>query len=52
MSVFKVVEKMILSNMFDFVAHLDNFKVFNYQVEDRAFLEGWYKTYCKGTNVY
>ncbi|WP_155590330.1 histidinol phosphate phosphatase domain-containing protein [Lysinibacillus cavernae] len=40
---FKVVETMILSNMFDFVAHLDNFKVFNYQVEDQAFLEAWYK---------
>ncbi len=44
---FKVVEKMILSNMFDFVAHLDNFKVFNYQVEDRAFLEAWYKRIAK-----
>lgn len=44
---FKVVEKMILSNMFDFVAHLDNFKVFNYQVEDRAFLEVWYKRIAK-----
>ena len=38
---------MILSNMFDFVAHLDNFKVFNYQVEDRAFLETWYKRIAK-----
>lgn len=40
---FTTVENMILSNMFDFVAHLDNFKVFNYQVENHAFNEAWYK---------
>ncbi len=39
---FATVERMILSNIFDFVAHLDNFKVFNYRVKDTAFLDSWY----------
>ncbi|QDQ01835.1 histidinol phosphate phosphatase domain-containing protein [Lysinibacillus fusiformis] len=39
---FSTVEKMIHSRMFDFVAHLDNFKVFNYQIKDVAFLYSWY----------
>ena len=40
---FSTVVQMINSNMFDFVAHLDNLKVFNYQVEDEDFLFSWYK---------
>ncbi|MFF2176854.1 histidinol phosphate phosphatase domain-containing protein [Lysinibacillus sp. NPDC058147] len=44
---FATVEKMILSNMFDFVAHLDNFKVFDYQVKDMAFLDSWYERIAK-----
>ncbi len=40
---FMTVENMIQSKLFDFVAHLDNFKVFNYQVEDQAFLKVWYE---------
>ncbi|EON72956.1 histidinol phosphate phosphatase domain-containing protein [Lysinibacillus sphaericus] len=39
---FSTVEKMIHSRMFDFVAHLDNFKVFNYHIKDEAFLHAWY----------
>ncbi|MGN4126096.1 histidinol phosphate phosphatase domain-containing protein [Lysinibacillus sphaericus] len=39
---FSTVEKMIHSRMFDFVAHLDNFKVFNYQIKDEPFLHAWY----------
>jgi len=38
---------MILSNMFDFVAHLDNFKVFDYQVKDTVFLDSWYERIAK-----
>jgi len=44
---FVTVEKMIHSNMFDFVAHLDNFKVFDYQVKDTAFLDSWYERIAK-----
>ncbi|MGA3601871.1 histidinol phosphate phosphatase domain-containing protein [Lysinibacillus agricola] len=44
---FATVEKMILSNMFDFVAHLDNFKVFDYQVKDTVFLDSWYERIAK-----
>lgn len=40
---FTTVLQMIQSNMFDFVAHLDNFKVFNYHVEDEAFNLQWYE---------
>lgn len=40
---FSTVVQMIHSNLFDFVAHLDNLKVFNYQVEDEAFLFSWYE---------
>lgn len=40
---FMTVENMIQSKLFDFVAHLDNFKVFNYQVEDQAFLKVWHE---------
>ncbi|MEQ6355061.1 histidinol phosphate phosphatase domain-containing protein [Lysinibacillus sp. M3] len=44
---FATVEKMIHSSMFDFVAHLDNFKVFNYKVEDAIFLDSWYESIAK-----
>ncbi|MFJ7973188.1 histidinol phosphate phosphatase domain-containing protein [Psychrobacillus sp. NPDC096389] len=40
---FTTVEKAILSGLFDFVAHLDNLKVFNFQVDDTDFLMTWYK---------
>ncbi|MET4559076.1 histidinol-phosphatase (PHP family) [Lysinibacillus parviboronicapiens] len=39
---FATVESMIHAKMFDFVAHLDNFKVFNYQLKDETFLHAWY----------
>lgn len=41
---FTTVERAIRSGLFDFVAHLDNLKVFNYQVEDTAFNQKWYET--------
>ncbi|CAM5396503.1 hypothetical protein LSPH24S_03744 [Lysinibacillus sphaericus] len=40
---YNTVVQMIQSNMFDFVAHLDNFKVFNYHVQDEAFNLLWYE---------
>lgn len=40
---YETVEKMIRSNMFDFVAHLDNLKVFNYKVNNESFNLKWYK---------
>jgi len=40
---FTTVEKAIRSELFDFVAHLDNLKVFNFQVDDTDFLMTWYK---------
>ena len=40
---YETVEKTIRSNMFDFVAHLDNLKVFNFQVKDEAFYHKWYE---------
>ncbi|GLC87289.1 histidinol phosphate phosphatase domain-containing protein [Lysinibacillus piscis] len=40
---FETVEQMVQSKLFDFVAHLDNFKVFNYQVKDEAFCMAWYE---------
>lgn len=40
---YTTVVQMIQSNMFDFVAHLDNFKVFNYHVQDEAFNLLWYE---------
>lgn len=40
---YETVEKMILSNLFDFVAHLDNLKVFNYKVNNESFNQQWYK---------
>jgi histidinol-phosphatase (PHP family) len=40
---YETVEKMIRSNMFDFVAHLDNLKVFNYKVNNEAFNQKWYE---------
>lgn len=40
---YETVEKMIRSNMFDFVAHLDNLKVFNYKVINESFNLKWYK---------
>ena len=40
---YETVEKMIRSNLFDFVAHLDNLKVFNYKVKDEAFNQKWYE---------
>lgn len=44
---FETVEGMIASNLFDFVAHLDNFKVFNYKVQDKVFLDTAYKRIAK-----
>lgn len=41
-SFYNSVEKMIRSKMFDFVAHLDNIKVFNHKVTDQAFNQAWY----------
>jgi histidinol-phosphatase (PHP family) len=40
---YETVEKMIRSNMFDFVAHLDNLKVFNYIVNNESFNQKWYE---------
>ncbi|SES37614.1 histidinol phosphate phosphatase domain-containing protein [Psychrobacillus sp. OK032] len=40
---FTTVEKAIRSELFDFVAHLDNLKVFNFQVDDVNFMMSWYK---------
>lgn len=40
---FTTVEKAIRSELFDFVAHLDNLKVFNFQVDDTEFMIDWYK---------
>lgn len=40
---FTTVEKAIRSEIFDFVAHLDNLKVFDFQVEDSKFLRNWYE---------
>lgn len=40
---YETVEKMIQSKLFDFVAHLDNLKVFNYRVDDESFNEYWYE---------
>lgn len=40
---YETVEKMIHSNMFDFVAHLDNLKVFNYKVNNESFNQKWYE---------
>ena len=34
---FETVERAIRSGLFDFVAHLDNLKVFNFQVDDEEF---------------
>lgn len=44
---FTTVESMIKSKLFDFVAHLDNFKVFNYKVQDEAFLGAAYERIAK-----
>jgi histidinol-phosphatase (PHP family) len=40
---YETVEKMIRSNMFDFVAHLDNLKVFNFKVNNESFNKKWYE---------
>lgn len=40
---YETVEKMIRSNLFDFVAHLDNLKVFNYRVNNESFNQRWYE---------
>lgn len=40
---YQTVESAIRSELFDFVAHLDNLKVFNYQVEDTAFNQRWHE---------
>ena len=40
---YTTVEKMIRSNMFDFVAHLDNLKVFNFKVNNESFNHMWYE---------
>ncbi|GGA41382.1 histidinol phosphate phosphatase domain-containing protein [Psychrobacillus lasiicapitis] len=39
---FTTVEKAIRSELFDFVAHLDNLKVFNFKVDNMDFVN-WYK---------
>ena len=44
---YESVEKMIQSKLFDFVAHLDNLKVFNQRVEDDAFNQYWYERIAK-----
>ncbi|AQU80752.1 MULTISPECIES: histidinol phosphate phosphatase domain-containing protein [Planococcus] len=38
-----IVENAIRSELFDFVAHLDNLKVFNYQVQDISFNQVWHE---------
>ncbi|MBU8880331.1 histidinol phosphate phosphatase domain-containing protein [Bacillus sp. FJAT-29790] len=40
---YETVEKMIRSKMFDFVAHLDNLKVFNFKVDNESFNQEWYE---------
>jgi histidinol-phosphatase (PHP family) len=40
---FETVESAIRSGLFDFVAHLDNLKVFNFRVADEEFNMSWYK---------
>ncbi|MBS4201591.1 histidinol phosphate phosphatase domain-containing protein [Bacillus sp. FJAT-49732] len=40
---YETVEKMIRSKMFDFVAHLDNLKVFNFKVNNESFNQEWYE---------
>jgi histidinol-phosphatase (PHP family) len=40
---YETVERMIRSKMFDFVAHLDNLKVFQYKVKNEAFNQKWYE---------
>lgn len=40
---YATVESAIRSELFDFVAHLDNLKVFNYQVEDTGFNQKWHE---------
>ena len=44
---YQTVEKMIESKLFDFVAHLDNLKVFNRRVEDETFNQYWYDRIAK-----
>lgn len=39
---FETVEKMIRSRLFDFVAHLDNLKVFSVKESDQDFNASWY----------
>ncbi|WP_019414647.1 histidinol phosphate phosphatase domain-containing protein [Paenisporosarcina sp. TG20] len=40
---FITVEKAIRSGLFDFIAHLDNLKVFNFKVKDEGFNQIWYE---------
>lgn len=40
---FITVEKAIRSGLFDFIAHLDNLKVFNFKVKDEEFNQIWYE---------
>jgi histidinol-phosphatase (PHP family) len=42
-SFFETVEKMIRSGLFDFVAHLDNLKVFGFKIDDPAFNRMWHE---------
>lgn len=42
-SFYETVEQMICSSLFDFVAHLDNLKVFNYKVNNASFNQKWYE---------
>lgn len=44
---FETVEQMILSKQFDFIAHLDNLKVFNYRVQNQGFMHAWYERIAK-----
>lgn len=44
---FETVEQMIGSQLFDFVAHLDNLKVFNFRVNDEGFNRYWYERIAK-----
>lgn len=40
---FTTVEQAIRSGLFDFVAHLDNLKVFDFKVKDVVFTGNWYE---------
>ena len=48
---FTVVLSMIESKLFDFVAHLDNLKIFNYRIEDELFMLAWYERIARALKV-